>query len=92
VCPGAAGVGLGPSEGSVPVCCVQAPGLRDGWNGLPGHPQAADLWFRAVWSVTSQKTGASALGVQRVLGWELSDGMGMAAQAPPSDVRPDGIG
>lgn len=26
------------------------------------------LWFRAVWSVTSQKTGASALGVQRVLG------------------------
>jgi len=26
------------------------------------------LWFRAVWSVTSQKQGASALGVQRVLG------------------------
>jgi transposase-like protein len=26
------------------------------------------LWFRAVWSVTSQKTGASALGMQRVLG------------------------
>jgi transposase-like protein len=26
------------------------------------------LWFRAAWSVTSQKTGASALGVQRVLG------------------------
>jgi len=25
-------------------------------------------WFRAIWWVTSQKTGASALGVQRVLG------------------------
>jgi transposase-like protein len=26
------------------------------------------VWFRAVWQVTSHKTGASALGVQRVLG------------------------
>ena len=26
------------------------------------------LWFRAIWYVTSQKNGASALGVQRVLG------------------------
>ena len=26
------------------------------------------VWFRAMWSVTSQKTGASALGLQRVLG------------------------
>lgn len=26
-------------------------------------------WFRAIWQVTSQKNGASALGVQRVLGW-----------------------
>lgn len=26
------------------------------------------VWFRAIWLVTSQKTGASALGVQRVLG------------------------
>ena len=26
------------------------------------------MWFRAIWLVTSQKTGASALGVQRVLG------------------------
>jgi len=26
------------------------------------------LWFRAIWHVTSQKSGASALGVQRVLG------------------------
>ncbi len=27
------------------------------------------LWFRAVWWLTSQKTGASALGLQRVLGF-----------------------
>jgi hypothetical protein len=26
------------------------------------------MWFRAMWSVTSQKNGASALGLQRVLG------------------------
>ncbi len=26
------------------------------------------VWFRAIWQVTSQKTGASALGLQRVLG------------------------
>jgi transposase-like protein len=26
------------------------------------------MWFRAMWSVTSQKNGASALGIQRVLG------------------------
>jgi transposase-like protein len=26
------------------------------------------LWFRAMWSVTSQKNGASAIGLQRVLG------------------------
>jgi len=26
------------------------------------------LWFRAIWYVTSQKNGVSALGVQRVLG------------------------
>lgn len=26
------------------------------------------LWFRAIWWVTSQKNGVSALGLQRVLG------------------------
>ena len=26
------------------------------------------LWFRAIWCVTNQKTGVSALGLQRVLG------------------------
>jgi hypothetical protein len=27
------------------------------------------LWFEAVWHVTNQKYGASALGMQRILGW-----------------------
>ena len=27
------------------------------------------LWFKAMWLATSQKTGASALGLQRVLGF-----------------------
>src|SRR3989304_5988838 len=31
------------------------------------HPLT--LWFRAIWWVTSQKTGASALGLQRILGF-----------------------
>ena len=29
------------------------------------------LWFRAIWWVTAQKTGASALGVQRIYNVEL---------------------
>ena len=29
---------------------------------------ALPLWFRAMWWVTTQKNGASALGLQRVLG------------------------
>jgi len=30
--------------------------------------QPLPVWFRAIWSVTTQKNGASALGLQRVLG------------------------
>jgi len=30
--------------------------------------QPLRVWFRAIWQVTSQKTGANALGLQRVLG------------------------
>jgi transposase-like protein len=33
-----------------------------------GTHLSLQLWFRAVWLVTSQKSGASALGVKRVLG------------------------
>jgi len=33
-----------------------------------GTRKPMTMWFRAIWWVTSQKTGASALGLQRVLG------------------------
>ena len=39
------------------------------------------LWFRAMWWVTTQKTGASALGLQRVLGLQqVRNGLDLAAQ------------
>lgn len=37
-------------------------------DNLPGHAQAAGAVVRAMWWVTSQKNGTSALGLQRVLG------------------------
>ena len=37
------------------------------------------LWFRAMWWVTAQKNGVSALGLQRVWSGELPDGLGLAA-------------
>ena len=47
------------------------------------------LWFEALWHVTSQKGGASALGLQRVLGLgELSHGVEFAAQVAPGDGSP----
>jgi len=33
-----------------------------------GTHKPLTMWFRAIWWVTSQKTGASALGLQRILG------------------------
>ena len=33
-----------------------------------GSRKSLVLWFRAIWWVTSQKNGASALGLQRILG------------------------
>ena len=44
------------------------------------------LWFRAIWHITSQKNGASAVSVQQILGLgKLPDRLDMAAQASPSD-------
>jgi len=41
-------------------------------------------WFAAVWFITSQKNGVSALGLQRVLGFgSYRDGVGVDAQAAP---------
>ena len=35
---------------------------------VQGSRQPLTLWFRAIWWVTAQKNGASALGLQRILG------------------------
>jgi hypothetical protein len=40
-------------------------------------------WFRAMWYVTSQKNGASALGLQRVLGLSSYE-MQQAVNTPPN--------
>lgn len=35
---------------------------------LQGTHKPLTMWFRAIWWITSQKTGTSAMGIQRVLG------------------------
>ena len=47
---------------------LRLPKFGDGRDGFPGYSQTADNWFRAMWAVTTQKNGASAIGLQRVLG------------------------
>ena len=37
-------------------------------HDLPGHDASLRTWFRTMWWVTSQKNGASALGLQSILG------------------------
>ena len=44
------------------------------------------LWFRAMWWVTTQKTGASALGLQKSVGAEqVRNGLDLAAQNAARD-------
>jgi hypothetical protein len=46
-------------------------------------------WFAAAWYITNQKFGASALGLQRVLGLgQLPDGVDDPTQAAPRDGAP----
>ena len=45
------------------------------------------LWFRAIWHVTSQKNGVSALGLQRVLGLGSYQTAWLDAQAAAAMVR-----
>ena len=42
--------------------------FRSGLNGFPDTHLPMRTWFRAMWYITSQKNGVSALGLQRVLG------------------------
>jgi hypothetical protein len=50
------------------VHSVSAPSFGDGGDGFQDIRKPLIMWFRAMWYVTSQKNGASALGIQRVLG------------------------
>jgi hypothetical protein len=44
------------------------------------------LWFRAIWYITTQKNGVSALGPAAGLGFgQLQDGLGAAAQVKAGD-------
>ena len=43
------------------------------------------MWFLAMWFVTSQKNGVSALGLQRVLGLGSYETVDLAPQAAASD-------
>jgi hypothetical protein len=47
---------------------VRSADLGDGGDLVRGHAFALRLWFEALWHVTSQKSGGSAPGLQRVLG------------------------
>ena len=49
--------------------------------------QPLTLWFRAMWHVTSQKNGASALGLQRVLGLPISPDIAAFALRPGPEVE-----
>src|SRR5512134_3006683 len=68
VCPHCAAVGepLGNVAQPVALPSLRSAGIADGRNGAAGHAQAAA--DGAMWFVTSQKNGVSALGLQRVLG------------------------
>jgi hypothetical protein len=54
--------------GAVALPRVPGADIADRWDGLSGHPKAVTHGFMAMWYVTNQKNGVSALGLQRVLG------------------------
>jgi len=47
---------------------VWMPDFGDGRNDFQDTRTPLPVWFRAMWWMTTQKNGASALGLQRVLG------------------------
>ena len=69
VCPRCEGERSWLTERGLLVCsvCGYHASLRAG-TIFQGSRKPLKMWFQAIWWVTSQKTGASALGLQRVLG------------------------
>ena len=70
MCPRCSGTKAWPAQRGRLVCakCQHQATVTAGSIFQDSHLPLA-LWFRAMWYVTSQKNGASALGVQRVLGF-----------------------
>jgi len=50
------------------VPSLRASRFRDGRYDFRAYASPLPIWFRAIWWVVTQKNGASALGLQRVLG------------------------
>lgn len=69
VCPGCGGAKSWAAARGLLVCagCGHQASVTAG-TVFAGSHKPLTTWFRAIWWVTSQKTGASALGLQRVLG------------------------
>jgi transposase-like protein len=69
VCPRCQGVKVWPTKRRLLVCagCGHQISLTAG-TIFQDTRKPLSLWFRAMWYVTSQKVGASALGLQRILG------------------------
>src|SRR5262245_1904797 len=60
---------LAGAGGSGAMRWLRAPELGDSGEAVTGYTRKPlTLWFRAMWAVTSQKNGASAIGIQRELG------------------------
>ena len=75
--PGCAGPKASPAHAAGPpilggweaACgCAVSAGRKAGTVFADSHLPLSD-WFRAMWHITSQNNGASALGLQRVMGW-----------------------
>ena len=62
------GRGLASIAGASRLPTLSKADLGAGGNRVPPHALALRLWFLAAWELTSQKYGANALGLQRVLG------------------------
>lgn len=68
-CPGCGGSGFWMSRRGLRICrnCEQQVSVTAGTIFQASHKPLSQ-WFRAMWYVTASKSGASALGLQRVLG------------------------
>ncbi len=69
VCPGCGGKAVWPMQRGLWLCrsCRQQVSVTVGTVFQDTHLPLS-TWFRAMWQITSQKNGISALGLQRVLG------------------------